>query len=923
MRGCTAGLLLNIRDHLDKEHNGRSGSTIATDGELHQAGYTRCSTCHRVGKRQSDGRMYKGHKCSSGDILQVQLIPPSDDRDVALLPLEQLWPRFLDLASMPVPLRPLPVHTIPHWRNLVKRLAQMFLDSPCDRTLFLILAAPKVILAPEWAFHNNAVLRSPQRRMNLYPAIPWPERRGRADVDERVRGNVPIWTNSSDRASKDDNAEKELMRQVNRQVRSGRLGRAAALLRDCTSVARLDANVLSKLRAKHPPGDEGQFGHGGPSSSTQLEQFPIRSCFKTFATDAGAGISGWTQPLLARALDKKVFAKFVQTLAWQIHLGIAPGRDMLCASVLTPLAKKTGGVRPIACSELLYRLCAKVLLHLFPPRDGLLPCQFGAGSANGVEPIVRLMERFCNKDDGMHEFGYVASLDAKNAFNSLRRSAVASGASRYARSLFHAARWRYDKASSLIVSQKGRITVLPSQAGVAQGDPLAPALFSVGIRDVLERLQAYLGDSTLVVAYLNDTYVFSKDPGVLSRIHQFFDAERGSTADSGLRLNLDKCSEHSRLDVQVHSLALLGTYVGGSLQRVQFLEDQVQKSLATPIERLRPLTAQTQVLLLRKCIQHNLCHLLRCFRPTDIKGPWRTCDRLLHEPLLCIRGGQQRAIDATLLSLPLKFGGVGVPMYSIVAPFARMAMEEANDLLLVQWGVLEGGISGATTSGEPWSQRELLTRCLHAISTDLLVHLDDFQLTGLLENYAPLSSQWLDSVPLDASTTLSDVEVSAGLRLRTLAALTAPCATCGRSQTFGHDDVCATSKNGRTARHETIKKTLARFLSRVPGGAAKMEPRVEGSSEMRTDLLVEGPAAMDGGMTSEFDITVVSLFTKAAPMKIDVSIHAEGEPSSALERFQRLALGVKKYLDEQAAAKTVKYAAVASSDFYPFASTLR
>ena len=73
--------------------------------------------------------------------------------------------------------------------------------------------------------------------------------------------------------------------------------------------------------------------------------------------------------------------------------GTAPGRSMLCTSRLTPLAKADGGIRPIACGELIYRLITKTLLRKAFKPDFLEEYQLGVSSKGGVEPIVRTIER--------------------------------------------------------------------------------------------------------------------------------------------------------------------------------------------------------------------------------------------------------------------------------------------------------------------------------------------------------------------------------------------------------------------------------------------------------------------------------------------------------------------------------------------------
>jgi len=135
------------------------------------------------------------------------------------------------------------------------------------------------------------------------------------------------------------------------------------------------------------------------------------------------GISGWTVLLKLATKAPKVI-EFLTTLTGMVGQGSAPGQSMLCASRLTPLLKKDGGLRPIAVGDLLYRLVTKVLLrHHFKP-DWLLPTQFGVGTKGGVEPVIRTIQRA--RDDELDQpYNTLTSLDFTNAFNTVDRRDIA------------------------------------------------------------------------------------------------------------------------------------------------------------------------------------------------------------------------------------------------------------------------------------------------------------------------------------------------------------------------------------------------------------------------------------------------------------------------------------------------------------------
>ena len=113
----------------------------------------------------------------------------------------------------------------------------------------------------------------------------------------------------------------------------------------------------------------------------------------TFANDTGTGLSGWATPLLYTNLETDGMVDFRSSLAFHIGNNSSKGRAILTATILVPLAKANGGVRPIAVGELIYRFAARILLAPLETTSTLLLTQLGVGSALGVEPIVHAVER--------------------------------------------------------------------------------------------------------------------------------------------------------------------------------------------------------------------------------------------------------------------------------------------------------------------------------------------------------------------------------------------------------------------------------------------------------------------------------------------------------------------------------------------------
>lgn len=128
----------------------------------------------------------------------------------------------------------------------------------------------------------------------------------------------------------------------------------------------------------------------------------------------------------------------------------------------------------------------------------------------------------------------------------------------------------------------------------------------------------------------------------------------------------------------------------------------------------------------------------------------------------------------------------------------------------------------------------------------------------LIENGSQLGRKWLNAIPFNPAVTLTDHEVSAALHFRTLCAEPGVlCARCGDENGVGHDTVCSARENWRLARHEVVKKIMARNLDTVRGTKLDLEPFVRGCGS-RTDFRITGMASVKA-LSSEYDLNFTSL----------------------------------------------------------------
>jgi hypothetical protein len=81
-------------------------------------------------------------------------------------------------------------------------------------------------------------------------------------------------------------------------------------------------------------------------------------------------------------------------------------------------------------------------------------------------------------------------------------------------------------------------------------------------------------------------------------------------------------------------------------------------------------------------VQQNVRHLQCSLKSDDLFHLWDKLDTILRHTVARIRGLPRRPdhLDATVISLPLKMGGLGILSYKMAPPHARAAAAEAADL---------------------------------------------------------------------------------------------------------------------------------------------------------------------------------------------------------------------------------------------------
>jgi len=676
-------------------------------------------------------------------------------------------------------------------------------------------------------------------------------------------------------------------------VESGRLSSAARSLVGQAKVADLTPDVITALESKHPAGPTTPFGTSlGPLPSRAPDLDDINLALKRFASDTAPGVSGWTVPLLRQALKLPQFGRFIVLLTASMAKGTAPGAAMLCTSRLTPLLKPDNGVRPIAVGELFYRLSTKAILKAAFKQDFLLPNQFGVGSKGGVEPIVRAVERGL---EGRlpQRYTHLVSLDFSNAFNTADRLDIAAALKAHAPGIYRLAKWAYNDSSDLLIGDH----ILQSAQGVRQGDPLGPLLFSLAIRPLLRRFITHLGDDRLVLAYLDDIYILSKDGNALADAYTFFEQESTS-----LELNKRKCASASFGDIKRDGFKLLGTVVGPPAARLDFL-NAAAASTASKLDQLRHLPHQHALILVRQCVQQDVRHLQRTLKTDDLPGCWTALDGRLGKEIKRLSAGRPEASPTTdaLIKLPARFGGLGVLSHADCSIHAKAAAQDDSDAVL---GPLLGESGrGERQDGSPepekLSQASRCSQMWKEQRDNLLKDMDDKARKLLTEAASPIGRKWISIIPYNPTLRLSDYDVATGLAYRLQSPPeTGHCLWCGDKAELGHDELCLTRPRGTIGRHDAIVRTIGRYLASDHSTQVEIEPHTQ-EGRRRNDIQWKG-APSHGRATVHFDVKVVSLLgakshktTTRAPAETELVAHATKQCIKHLDSVGRHATSVR------------------------------
>ena len=197
------------------------------------------------------------------------------------------------------------------------------------------------------------------------------------------------------------------------------------------------------------------------------------------------------------------------------------------------LNKPDGGLRPIAIGETIRRLVSKCCCWATTDQAQKLfgSLQVGVATRGGSEAVVHAVRKLAA------EFGddpdrIMLKVDFSNAFNMVDRTEMLKRVQDVFPGLYKWTEYCYSQPAHLWLGDM----LLASMAGVQQGDPLGPLLFSLVLHPLVEKIAREFPDLDLNVWYLDDgTIIGHKDD-----VHKVFLLIQEEGPRLGLHLNVQK-----------------------------------------------------------------------------------------------------------------------------------------------------------------------------------------------------------------------------------------------------------------------------------------------------------------------------------------------------------------------------------------------
>ena len=686
-----------------------------------------------------------------------------------------------------------------------------------------------------------------------------------------------------------------------KHVLRGNVNAALRLLdrAESSGVLPLTQKVLSELQEKHPPAQpadesvliKGEETFVDPAQFNNIDERAIfQAVMKTrgSAGPSGADANQWRRMLISKNYKddgkelRVAIAKAARKLCTKEIVTQNGQLDAYLSCRLIPLDKNGDGVRPIGVGEVLRRIVGKSIMRVIKPDilESAGSLQLCAGHTSGCEAAVHAMADIFEEEenDGL------LLIDASNAFNALNRSVLLHNIGHICPPMAMYVRNCYRRPSRLFITGGGEIT---SSEGTTQGDPAAMSAYGVGITPLFKLCRQ--DSPTVKQAGFADDLIGAEK---LIALRKYWDSvntygpalgyyPKASKTWLVVKENLLEIAKQifsgTSINITSRGRKYLGGFVGDEGARLEYANGIVNKwvdqlRVLAEIARSEPQAAYAAFV---KGFQHKLSYHLRVIPNMDtLLAP---LDNVIDNSLIpALTDGHVCSPDERLLlSLPVKLGGMAIPIFKNKAPIEYANSRQActqhvrnikNQTLAYTFDDDEA----AKVRKDINLQRKNSHDQLQAT---VVATLADDRLRAHNLSKLPGASSWLTAMPLEEEQfTLNKREFSDAVRLRYRWPLNRLPNSCPCGKDFDVDHALNCLKGGLVnQRHNIIRNLFAYVMNEVhndvsiepllmPLSGEQLPNSANSANEARADVSVRG--FWQDGQKAFFDVKVFNPFAQ-------------------------------------------------------------
>ena len=821
------------------------------------------------------------------------------------------------------------------WISIFTECLLQFTSCPTRSTYTKLVLASKLLLAAPK--HGGRQRAEAVERMLRARLVEWHAGNIKPAWDAVKAGLVERPQRTSASGASTDN--KRLESRVAALAEGGQASKACRLLcsRGISSTA-----TGEQLSALFPP-SSGIVLHPSsglsPQTCLQIEKDALQKVILMCPRNTSPGPSGLRIDHIQNALSNSRATpakRLLEALTSYVNISLSGTLPtelaaFMCAGRLIPLKKKDDSVRPLVICECLRALTAKAAISVAGKAlsSQLLPLQQGLGGQRyGMQGAILAAQSWAAR---LEPGSAIFKVDLRNAFNSIRRDKCCIAVSTLEPRLAAWTQWTLCTPANIYVSRPN--TVIPCGAGVQQGDPMSPFLFSAGLHDVIQRLQEQC--PALQVWYLDDGLIHGKLHDIVLALSLL----QSHLPTLGLELNLSKCELYTTdhtcplpepLQAIPRPAPSAWSFLGAPLspQTIDCIASSKVRSDTVNSKLQQIATTHPLAALLLARASAGACRVNHIAASTD---PNLISDSLLNPCGISLRGILGAISDADIpedawkqATLPQRLGGLGLRDPVSEATPARMATLLLAKTAALELGADENFVQAAIDRALLALQHELhglpltfgvrakelqkqLTDLVHNQKlSDLRAHASHHDATRLASLSSPHALAWTTGP--SPWFRLSPTDFRAGIRVVLGIPLGDSGYTCwdcmAPADARGFHAVRCTQSGAHSRGHYSVVNTI-RDIAQYCGLSTMTEQAIPGTSPQVTSLRPADLLVSLEGKHLALDITVVS--PPLIPIHMATSLTGPSRSNAQLH-----------YMDAAAKAKTLKYSLPCSAARWTF-----